>query len=210
MNETGDRNDGPTGGLPRPAVWWLAGILSLTTTAEAHLVQTGFGTFYDGIAHLFITPSDLLLVIGLALLGGLRGRATSRGVLVVVPPAWLAAGVIGMGWPDAMPPDWAMGLTVGLVGALVLSDARVPRGPVILGSGLIALFHGFVNGATMAPGGADWLALVGASFAVFVIISLLSAAVAGLTSGWPRVVVRVAGSWMVAITILMIGWAFHS
>mgnify|MGYP007048309392 CR=1 FL=1 len=29
----------------------------------AHLMETGFGGFYDGIAHLLITPADLLLVL---------------------------------------------------------------------------------------------------------------------------------------------------
>jgi len=27
--------------------------------ANAHLVETGFGEFYDGIAHLAVTPADL-------------------------------------------------------------------------------------------------------------------------------------------------------
>ena len=52
----------------------------------AHLMQTGFGGFYDGIAHLFITPTDLLLVVGLALLAGQQGSAGGRRLLMLLPP----------------------------------------------------------------------------------------------------------------------------
>ena len=45
----------------------------LPAAADAHLVNTGFGTFYDGVVHLFITPSDILVALGLGLLAGLCG-----------------------------------------------------------------------------------------------------------------------------------------
>ena len=45
------------------------------TPLFAHLMETGFGGFYDGIAHLLITPADLLLVLGLSVLSGQQGPA---------------------------------------------------------------------------------------------------------------------------------------
>ena len=33
--------------------------------AGAHLVNSGFGPFYDGVAHLFVTAEDLLVVVAL-------------------------------------------------------------------------------------------------------------------------------------------------
>ncbi|MEY2605702.1 MAG: hypothetical protein QOH31_3518 [Verrucomicrobiota bacterium] len=38
----------------------LGGFCLCPAAAHAHLVQTGFGTFYDGVAHIFLTPADLL------------------------------------------------------------------------------------------------------------------------------------------------------
>ena len=40
------------------------------TLLLAHLMETGFGGFYDGIAHLLMTPTDLLVVVGLSILAG--------------------------------------------------------------------------------------------------------------------------------------------
>ena len=51
----------------------LVSAWGLASPAQAHLVQTGFGDFYDGIAHVALTPADLLLVITVALLAGQRG-----------------------------------------------------------------------------------------------------------------------------------------
>jgi urease accessory protein len=61
-----------------------------------HLVNTGFGPFYDGLTHVFLTPEDLLPVIALALLAGLRGPRFRRIVLFVLPVAWLAGSTAGI------------------------------------------------------------------------------------------------------------------
>jgi hypothetical protein len=41
---------------------------------------------------------------------------------------------------------------------------------------------------------------------VFVAVTLLSAFVVSLQSAWARIVVRVSGSWIAAIGLLMLGW----
>ena len=65
------------------------------TPVFAHLMETGFGGFYDGIAHLLITPADLLLVLGLSLLSGQQGPAGGRVLLLVLPLSWLLGGGLG-------------------------------------------------------------------------------------------------------------------
>ena len=40
---------------------------------EAHLVTTGLGPLYDGIAHLALSPADLAVVVVLTLLAAMRG-----------------------------------------------------------------------------------------------------------------------------------------
>jgi hypothetical protein len=66
--------------------------------------------------------------------------------------------------------------------------------------------HGYLNGAALAPGGASTLALAGAVAAAFCVLALASAQVATLRAGWTRIAVRVAGSWLGAAALLMIGW----
>ena len=72
--------------------------------AQAHLVDTGLGPVYDGIAHFALTPEDLLPALALAVLAGLRGADSARRVVFVLPLAWLGAAVLAASlswsWPD--------------------------------------------------------------------------------------------------------------
>src|SRR5437764_12664206 len=43
--------------------------------ADAHLNSTGVGPFYDGLMHFLMSPEDIVPVLALALLAGLRGAA---------------------------------------------------------------------------------------------------------------------------------------
>jgi hydrogenase/urease accessory protein HupE len=182
-------------------------LLSLAPlSAHAHLVQTGFGTFYDGINHFLITPEDLLVVVGLGLFAGLNGRKPSRSVLIGLPAAWLIGGLVGMHAATDSTLPWITTLSFGIIGGLVAADARIPDFAIIAITGAMGLLHGFVNGATMAPGGADWLAVAGVTTATLMFASVLGAIVVSLKADWQRIVVRVAGSWMVAICLLMFGW----
>jgi hydrogenase/urease accessory protein HupE len=78
-------------------VFWLAIAITLliVPSAHDHLMNTGFGPFYDGLTHLFVTPEDLLPVIALSLLAGLRGPRFGRVVLLALPLAWLVGSAAG-------------------------------------------------------------------------------------------------------------------
>src|SRR5207253_10837202 len=82
---------------PRPRLFWLTFAITLIAapSVHAHLMNTGLGPFHDGLTHLFVTPEDLLPVIALALLAGLRGPHFGQAVLFALPVAWLAGSVAG-------------------------------------------------------------------------------------------------------------------
>jgi len=44
---------------------------------------------------------------------------------------------------------------------------------------------------------------------VFVLVALASAFVVSLRAAWARMAVRVAGSWVAAIGLLMLGWSLR-
>jgi hypothetical protein len=48
--------------------------------------------------------------------------------------------------------------------------------------------------------------LLGIAAALFVIVALVAAATVALRPRWTRIAVRVAGSWVVAVGMLMLGW----
>jgi urease accessory protein len=176
----------------------------------AHLMNTGLGPYYDGLLHLFVTPEDLLPVVALALLAGLRGPGFGRFVLFALPLAWLAGTACGRGI-GALPlfPAAAAILTI-VAGAAVAADR--PFGIPIVGGLAIAvgLLHGAWNGSelTGVRSGAIGNAL-GVATAIFVVVALLSALVSSLRVAWTHIVVRVAGSWIAAAGIFMVGWALR-
>ena len=187
----------------------LAGI-AVASPAHAHLVETGFGDFYDGIAHVAVTPADLLVVVALALLAGQRGAGAARNVAFALPVAWLAGGLIGARWPSLSALPLLTTLSFALAGALVALNAGLRGVSVALLAVAAGLLHGLANGATMAPAGVGGLVLGGAVSAIFFLTTLLSAEVSALPTGWPRIAVRVAGSWIAATGLLMLGWLAHS
>lgn len=174
--------------------------------AHAHLVETGFGAFYDGLAHVVMTPADLLVVVAIALLAGQRGTQAARWALLALPAAWLLGASIGTRFPTTAALPLLTTLTFAAVGALVVFDAKLRAASVALLAVAAGLVHGFVNGATMMSGGASTLALAGAVAAVFCLLAIVSGEVTTLRTGWTRIAVRVAGSWIAAAGVLMLGW----
>ena len=62
------------------------------------------------------------------------------------------------------------------------------------------------GGSALVAAGAGVTSLFGVVLAVLLLALLTSAAVAPLRAFWARTVVRVAGSWIVAVGVLMLGW----
>ena len=191
-------------------MWMLASVLvwaSCPGQANAHLVNSGLGPFYDGITHLLVTPGDVLAVIALALLGGLGGKSFGRVVLFVLPGAWLAGALAGrMIAVSAGVPVVSAGLLIAL-GSLVAADRRLPLAFMAVVALTCGLLNGWFNGAGLAAAGSSGLAAAGIACAVFVIVALLAGQAAALEKKWTRTGVRVIGSWIGAIGLLMLGWA---
>jgi hydrogenase/urease accessory protein HupE len=202
---------GPTMRPPHRLVAVMGGLAlaSCASRAEAHLVTTGLGPLYDGLLHFALTPEDLVPVLALALLAGLRGVTHGRRALFVLPAAWLLGGVIGLTVHGGVSPGWTA-LSFVLLGVLVASDARLPLGATTLLAALLGLGHGYLNGSALAQPGLGGVGLLGIAAAVFTLVALAASFVVPLRAVWARLVVRVAGSWIAAIGLLLIGWAIRS
>ena len=181
--------------------------LGIPAHAEAHLVNTGLGPFYDGVSHLFIAPEDLLTVLALGMLAGLGGPLYGRSVLFSLTVAWIIGGLAGLAQTSEIAFPFAAVMSFLVAGALVALDRKLPIGVVIGLAALLGLLHGFLNGTAMVSSNLGWLALAGVSAAVFVVVALVAAFVVWLQFAWARIGVRVAGSWIVAVGLLMVGWS---
>jgi hydrogenase/urease accessory protein HupE len=185
---------------------FAAGLLLLPSLASAHLVTSGLGPFYDGALHLLLSPADLVGPLAVTLLAGLRGSKAGRWTVVVLPIAWLTAGVIGLQAGVEFDLPWVSVLLLLVLGVLVASDAKLPACGVAALAGLFGALQGLANGAALAKLGAGSVAMLGITGSTFVLTLLVCAAVASLRPAWTRVAVRAVGSWVAAVGMLMFGW----
>jgi hydrogenase/urease accessory protein HupE len=165
------------------------------------------GPAYDGIGHLLLTPEDLVPVLALALYAGLRGAAAGRRAMVLLPISWFAGGLAGAAVNAAIPPSLPA-VSFLVLGGLVAGDLCLPAAAVTGLAIVLGLVHGFMNGAILREG-AGTLGLIGIIAVLFVLVTLTSAGVVSLGKSWARIAVRVAGSWIAAIGLLMFGWAMR-
>ena len=174
--------------------------------AQAHLVNTGIGPVYDGIAHLLVSFEDLLPVIAMALLAGLNGPSAGRRVLLILPLAWLVGGVAGALSAAAPLPTGPAALTLMVIGVLVAADFRLAQAVIAAFALVLGFTHGWHNGTAIAAAGLPVTGLLGTAGAVFVMTALAAAVVVTLRQSWTRIAVRVAGSWIGASGLLLLGW----
>ena len=183
----------------------------LPTVAHAHLVNSGLGPFYDGMLHLLLSPGDLLGLLAAALLAGLRGPRASRLTVLVLPLAWMLFGLIGLNLSTSLQLNFLSVLSFVILGALVALDPkRLPEWAVALLAGLFGALHGLLNGSALAAIGAGVVSLFGIVATVFVVTLIVASLVVPLQRAWMRITVRVAGSWVTAVGILMLGWLLQS
>ena len=187
-----------------------AALLSFAAPADAHLVTTGLGPVYDGIAHLVMSPADLALVVALTLLAGMRGARVGRTLLAVLPVAWLAGGAAGLFFRVFANLEVAIAASFLLVGALVAADRNLSVGVVAALAATIGALHGFLAGSALSTTPSGGLELLGGLVALLVVVTLVAGVVVSLKVFWARIAVRVLGSWIAATGLLMLGWTLRN
>ena len=188
----------------------VALVLLAPSAAQAHLVNSGMGPFYDGVMHLALSPDDWLGLLAAALLAGLCGARAGRWTLAVLPAAWLFGAIVGLSAPVFPESQSVSILSFVVLGLLVALDTKLPAWGVASIGGVFGLLHGLQNGVALHAADGSLIDVLGIVTTVFVLSLLVSAAVVSLRPAWTRVAVRVAGSWVVAVGMLMIGWLFRA
>ena len=181
-------------------------LLGLPVTAHAHLVTTGLGPVYDGISHLFVSFDDLLAVVAMALLAGLGGSSAGRRALFALPIVWLGGGVAGYLGRVTLLPAGVTSLSLLALGVLAAMNVRLTPWIATTVAAVVGFVHGWLNGVAIALAGREAYGLVGITGAVFVVAALVLGLVVSLRVPWTRIAVRVAGSWIAAIGLLLLGW----
>jgi urease accessory protein len=130
------------------------------TPAEAHLNSTEMGPIYDGMMHFLMSPEDIIPILALALLAGLRGALYGRRALFVLPVAWFVGGILGSTTANASNGGPVLSaVSFLLFGGLLALDAKISLSITTVLAALLGLYHGFLNGIGMGPFGLATLAL---------------------------------------------------
>jgi urease accessory protein len=186
-------------------------LAALPAIAQAHLVVTGMGPIYDGIDHFGLSPEDSIPVVALAFFAGLRGPATARLLLAALPLAWLAGGLIALS--GAAAPAIALSIATAAaflaIGGLLAGNPELPRAASVSAAVALGLMRGFADLSGTAFSGGHLLTLAGMSASVFVVFALAASLTLPLQRFWMIVAVRVGGSWLAALGLLLAGWVWR-
>jgi hydrogenase/urease accessory protein HupE len=181
----------------------------LPTGAEAHLVTTGLGPVYDGISHVVLSPDDLVPALIMALLAGMNGAIAGRRALFALTAAWLFGGIAAFLVGQPVVPAAAATASFLVLGVLTAADRRLSPTTVATVAAAVGLLHGWLNGVSIVDARREALGLAGIIGAIFVMVTVAAALAVSIRAVWARVAVRVVGSWVAAVGLLMLGWALR-
>ncbi len=175
----------------------------------AHLVSTGLGPVYDGIGHFFLSLEDLLPLLALLAISGLQGPAGGRRATFWLPPVWLLGAIVGAFLlPASHLPSWLTPVLAMSIGILLATDPRLSTSWLAGVSLLVGGTLGFSTGNALASQSGAFLMLLGSGVALSVLGTLIAAAAVKTSSGppWLRIAMRVGGSWVAGIGLMILGW----
>jgi hydrogenase/urease accessory protein HupE len=190
----------------------VATITATPSVADAHLVSTELGPFYDGAAHTVVSVGDLLTILVLAILASFAGRTAGRRLLLSLTGSWALGASAAFG-ALALPATTTRFVAPSLLlalGLLGLFRARLPAAALWIAGALIGLLLGLLNGSAARVEDGRWLTVIGMVVGVFVTTSMLLAAGVWTEQRGGTVVLRVAASWIAAIGLLMLGWELRT
>ncbi|KAI93422.1 hypothetical protein T281_16830 [Rhodomicrobium udaipurense JA643] len=196
----------PTGSSLATLLAALAIAVALPEPASAHLVNTRFGNFYDGMLHPLTALEHMVPWLALGMLVGSEPK-TGRLALIAFPVGLGLGVAIGCAQPELAFLTTANIVSILVLGALVA--LTLPLAPFAVGAVafVIGVSHGYSNGAAMTEAVNPALFAPGVVVAGYITVLIVAAITAILTQRWraARVGVRALGSWIFAIGVMMLG-----
>ena len=181
-------------------------MLAVTVEAHAHSAAKGIGDFYAGALHPLTSLEHLLPFLAFGILAGQQGQKAEP-VLAAFSIALLVGAVLSL-WLPGTPWISVANLASSVVfGALVALARPLPAALFYAIAIVFGLTHGFANGEGIAEGGKPWLFIPGVALAGLVVTAyglITTDWLLRRKTGWITIALRVAGSWIAAIGILVL------
>jgi hydrogenase/urease accessory protein HupE len=185
-------------------------LLAFPADAHAHSPIKGMGDFVNGLLHPLTTASQVLLIVGLGLLAGRRRPFNMKAPMAVfIAFSGTALILATVGHLKSVHPAVLLGIAL-CAGTLLALDKNPDTLPfcALLAAGAMAMG---LDSAVEAGSAAtvaktlfgNWISLVVLVYDVAIYVSL------GGETKWLKVALRIFGSWIIAISLLVLAFSFR-
>jgi len=182
--------------------------LGASTQAQAHLVNTRLGDFYDGALHPLTGFEDILPWLALGMLAAFQPVHHARWLILALPLCLFIGGEASFLFPDlSVPTPLEMAMTA-IIGLTIAAAFAMPLWTFVALGSLMGLIQGYQNARAMAETADSLLFISGVTLSGYVVITLMSAATTAFAKGsgpWRMIALRAGGSWVAAIGVMAFG-----
>ncbi len=187
-----------------------AAFLLTGARVDAHIVGSRLGDFYSGALHPLTDLQDVVLWTALGVLAGSLGASRGRWLVLLVPFGLLAGLALGLELGTGLIgplPNAALMLMIGL---LLAARVQLPPNGLCALALALAVLRGMVNATGIGPETQRVLFAAGLASAGYVVITLVMALTLAFRGSdtqsaatWRGIAIRVCGSWIAAIGLMM-------
>lgn len=178
-------------------------LLFVPAVANAHIVK-GVGDFYAGMLHPLTTIEHLIPLFVMGLLAGQSERKSAVGVLATFPLLLFIGAFLGVSKGSSPLVDQINLASMVILGALVALDRRIPLALLLLIAGGLGLSHGIANGAELTGNMRAHRFIPGVTLIGILVVAYGIGIVRKLKAPWTLIGVRVVGSWIAAIGLMVL------
>jgi urease accessory protein len=182
-----------------------AGIATLSPLpAFAHPMQ-GVGDFYAGMLHPVVTIETVLPMVALSLLAGQQRRKTAIHLLAAFPAALIVGALLASlrGTPSSL--GIVQLILTAAFGILVAFARRVPSWLLVALGAALGISAGWANAAELVGQASRFRFIAGLAVVGLLLLVYGNGLVRNLKWEWTQIAVRVVGSWIAAVSILVLG-----
>jgi urease accessory protein len=189
----------------RKAILLAAGLATLAPLPALAHPMPGVGDFYAGMLHPVVTIETVLPLIALSLLAGQQRREAAIHLLVAFPASLIAGALLAtLGSAPSHLGVVQLVLTAGF-GILVAFAGRLPSWLLVALGTVLGISVGWANAAEAFGQANRFRFIAGLALVGLLLLVYGNGLVRNLRLEWTQIAVRVVGSWLAAVSILVLG-----
>ncbi|HRI12488.1 MAG TPA: HupE/UreJ family protein [Verrucomicrobiota bacterium] len=185
-------------------------LIAFPASAQAHSPAPGLGDFWSGALHPLTTPTHVMIILGLGFLCGRRVPLQLRVPMAVFASvSAIALALTTTGWIKVVYPPALIVVALAL-GVMLALDKDPPQMVLAATFACAALGLGLDSGVESGSSVTTVKTLLGTWISLAVLIVDIAIYVnLGRKFRWLRIAIQIAGSWIVAISLMMLAFYFR-